>query len=179
GTLVVYVCDNGWIQQPDARNRYAERSKRSPHEGGVRTPIMLRQPGVIEPSRDDTPISSVDLPRTILTACDVPIPESVGGINLLDDAAVADRGPVFGEIFEHDQPFPAPPADGLMFRWVVDGNWKLILPHPDHFPDEQPPTELYDLSVDPWEERNLADENPQQVARLTGLLNDWWNPTQN
>ncbi|MEM9703274.1 MAG: sulfatase-like hydrolase/transferase, partial [Planctomycetota bacterium] len=69
GTLVVYVCDNGWIQKPDARNRYADRSKRSPHEGGVRTPIMLRHPGVIGPSRNDTPISSVDLPRTILSAC--------------------------------------------------------------------------------------------------------------
>ncbi|RMF88767.1 MAG: sulfatase, partial [Planctomycetota bacterium] len=32
-TLVVYVCDNGWIQDPDTPNRYAPRSKRSPYEG--------------------------------------------------------------------------------------------------------------------------------------------------
>ncbi|MFH5805946.1 sulfatase [Alienimonas sp. DA493] len=177
GTLVVYVCDNGWITRPD-KSAYADRSKRSPHEGGVRTPIMLRRTGVIEPELNETPVSSVDLARTILTHCDVPVPEAVGGTDLLDDAAVADRGPVFGEVFEHDQPFPAPPAAGLKYRWVVDGNWKLILPHAPHFPGEQPPTELYDLSADPHETTNLAEERPQQVARLTALLNDWWAPTE-
>ncbi|GAH11600.1 unnamed protein product, partial [marine sediment metagenome] len=37
-TLVLYVCDNGWIQQPNS-SRYAPRSKRSRFDGGVRTPI--------------------------------------------------------------------------------------------------------------------------------------------
>ncbi|QDT14510.1 sulfatase family protein [Alienimonas californiensis] len=175
-TLVVYACDNGWITLPE-RSAYAPRSKRSPHEGGVRTPIMLRRTGAITPERHETPVSTVDLARTILTHCDVAVPETVGGMNLLNNAAVADRGPVFGEIFEHDQPFPAPVADGLMFRWVVDGNWKLILPHAPHFSKGEPPTELYDLSADPHETRNLAEENPQQVARLTALLNAWWDPT--
>ena len=43
-TLVVFVVDNGWIQRPDRRG-YAPRSKRSPYEAGVRTPILLRWPG--------------------------------------------------------------------------------------------------------------------------------------
>ena len=37
-TLVVLVTDNGWIQQSEDRG-FAPRSKRSPYEGGVRTPI--------------------------------------------------------------------------------------------------------------------------------------------
>ena len=174
-TLVIYVCDNGWITRPN-RSAYADRSKRSPHEGGVRTPILLRRRGVIEPRTDETPVSSIDLARTILSHCDVPIPEGMGGTDLLDDAALADRGPVFGEIFEHDQPFPAPAEDGLKYRWVVDGDWKLIAPHHPHFPDGEPPTELYDLSEDPHETTNLAADRPTQVARLTALLNDWWDP---
>ncbi|NNJ27107.1 sulfatase-like hydrolase/transferase [Alienimonas chondri] len=180
GTLVVYVCDNGWITLP-GRSAYAARSKRSPHEGGVRTPIMLRRTGVIEPARNDTPVSSIDLARTILHHCDVPVPEAMGGVNLLDDAALADRGPVFGEIFEHDQPFPAPAADGLMYRWVVDGNWKLILPYQPHYTAARggvPPVELFDLSADPHETKNLASANPAEVARLTALLDAWWDPTQ-
>ena len=42
-TLIVYTTDNGWIQS-DKRNRYAPRSKRAPHEGGIRTPIMFKLP---------------------------------------------------------------------------------------------------------------------------------------
>ncbi|HCR29746.1 MAG TPA: sulfatase, partial [Opitutae bacterium] len=29
-TLIVYVCDNGWIQNPDAKG-YAPRSKQTPY----------------------------------------------------------------------------------------------------------------------------------------------------
>ena len=47
-TLVVYVCDNGWIQEPEKPNRYAPRSKRSPYEGGIRTPLMFKWPGKIK-----------------------------------------------------------------------------------------------------------------------------------
>ena len=172
-TLVVYVCDNGWITDP--AGRYTPRSKRSPHEGGVRTPILLSRPGVVEPRTDETPVGSVDLPRTILTACGAPIPAAVGGVDLSDPAAVAGRGPVFGEIFAHDQPFPAPVAAGLTWRFVVDGRWKLIVPFPPNLPDGA--AELYDLANDPHETRDLAAENPAEVSRLTKLLAARWNPT--
>jgi uncharacterized sulfatase len=59
-TLVIYVTDNGWIQNPDAPN-YAPKSKRSPYDGGLRTPVMLRWPEKIKPHRDDkTLVSSID-----------------------------------------------------------------------------------------------------------------------
>ncbi|MGC4002788.1 MAG: sulfatase-like hydrolase/transferase [Pirellulales bacterium] len=51
-TLVVFVCDNGWIQDPLA-DRYAPRSKQSPNEGGVRTPILFRLPGKIAPGTSE------------------------------------------------------------------------------------------------------------------------------
>ena len=40
-TLVVYITDNGWIQNPD-RGGYDARSKQTPYEGGIRTPIMFQ-----------------------------------------------------------------------------------------------------------------------------------------
>ena len=178
-TLVIYVCDNGWITTPvrvPGREGYAPRSKRSPHEGGVRTPILLSRPGSVEPRTDDTPVGSVDLARTILAACDVEVPPAVGGTDLLDAAALDGRGPVFGEVFEHDQPFPARAEDGagLRYRWVVDGRWKLIAPYAPNRPGE--PAELYDLADDPHETENLAGGNPAEVARLTGVLDARWNP---
>ena len=68
--------------------QYAPRSKRSPNEGGVRTPVMIRWPGKIEPRRDDsTLVSSLDIAPTILAACGLsPTPEMTG-INLLPVAA--------------------------------------------------------------------------------------------
>jgi arylsulfatase A-like enzyme len=52
-TLFVYVTDNGWIQDPDRPNRYAPRSKREPYDMGIRTPIIYRWKGVIDPELDE------------------------------------------------------------------------------------------------------------------------------
>ena len=43
-TLVVFLADNGWIQDA-AGNNYAAKSKQSQYDGGLRTPIILRLPG--------------------------------------------------------------------------------------------------------------------------------------
>ena len=66
-TLVLYLADNGWIQDP-AADRYAPRSKQSPYEGGIRTPIMLRWPGRVPPGRGERPVLSLDLFPTVLAA---------------------------------------------------------------------------------------------------------------
>ena len=63
-TLVVYLADNGWIQQPDGAG-FAPRSKQSANEGGVRQPIMFCWPGVIQAGdRGEQLCSSVDIVPT-------------------------------------------------------------------------------------------------------------------
>jgi uncharacterized sulfatase len=174
-TIVLYVTDNGWINRLDA-SRYAPRSKRSPHEGGVRTPIMIRWPGQIEPRRDDTQLaSSIDLVPTVLELVGQTVPADLPGINLTDRQAVADREAIFGEIFEHDIVSMDDPVASLQYRWVVVGNWKLIEPFDARLPDAEP--ELYNLAQDPHEQQNLAMDQPQRVEQLQSLLIQWWNPT--
>src|SRR5262249_54050413 len=74
-TMVVYLADNGWIQDPDA-DRYAPRSKQSQYEGGLRTPIVIRWPGHVRPRSTDRAVSSLDLAPTILVAAGLkPTPE--------------------------------------------------------------------------------------------------------
>ena len=179
-TLVVFVTDNGWIQRtpgmklPDGwRYGFAPKSKRSPYDGGVRTPIMLRWPGRIQPGRYDTLVSSVDLPPTILTAAGVKPPSEMTGIDLLSVAAAqgkTDRKAIFGEIFDHDVVDIDDPAPGLQFRWCIEGNWKLILPTAG-----SRPAELYDLAADPHETNNLASKHRDVAARLKKLTDDWWS----
>lgn len=171
-TIIVYVTDNGWINDPTA-SRYAPRSKRSPNEGGIRTPIMVNWPGKIEPKMDREHLaSSIDLVPTIRAAVGLPELESLPGINLADAKEVEGRKAIYGEIFEHDIVDMEDEVASLMYRWVIDGNWKLIQPYTKRLPNEQP--ELYQLSEDPNENNNLAGSNPEKVKQLQAMLNNWW-----
>jgi uncharacterized sulfatase len=170
-TVVFYLHDNGWIQDPK-KNQYAAKSKRSPYDGGVRTPILVRWPGVVKPGKSDAFAQSTDLVPTALIAAGLTPTADMPGVNLLDAKATAARTALFGEIFEHNAIDIKSPAANLQYRWVIDGHLKLILPNPARVPDGKP--ELYDLKADPKEETNLATKQPEDVARLTTKINDWW-----
>lgn len=175
-TLVVFLADNGWIQDPDA-DRYAPRSKQSPYEGGLRTPILLRRPGKITPAVNDQYVSSIDIVPTMLTAAGIKPPAELPGINLLDAKAVADRKAIFGDCFTHNAVDLERPASSIRFRWVITTDQpgkalKLVLPYPANEPDAKP--ELFDLINDPHEKADLAAKQPESVARLTAMIDAWW-----
>ncbi len=172
-TIVVYVADNGWIQNLDGP-RYAPKSKQSQYDGGLRTPIMVRWPGRVAPSQSDDLAISIDIVPTLLTAAgERPAPE-MQGINLLDDEAVRARRAIYGECFTHDAVDLERPAANLRWRWIVNEHWKLIVPASWNEPEA--PVELYDLARDPREEQNLAAGEPQRVESLRQQLDAWWNP---
>ncbi len=171
-TLVVFVTDNGWIQRRESGG-YAPRSKRSPYDGGLRTPIMLRWPGRIEPARDETtPVISIDLAPTILAACGLEPTGEMQGVNLLDSEALAAREAIFGATFAHNAVDVRDPASSLEYRWCIEGRWKLLVPNKANVPEGK--TELYDVIADPHEERNLAKANPDRVKHLRGLIDARW-----
>lgn len=171
-SLIVYLADNGWIQDP-VKNGFAPRSKQSPYDGGLRTPIVLWRPGVIEPGRVEVPVSSIDLAPTILKAAGVKLNAgALPGVDLLDEEAVSDREAVFGECFTHDAVDLDEPARSLRWRWVVAGRWKLIVPNPVN--EAGAPVELYDIEADPTEQTNQAEAEPEVVEQLRRKLDGWW-----
>lgn len=172
-TIVVYLHDNGWIQEPDSP-AYAPKSKRSQYDGGLRTPIMIRWLGKVKPGVSERLAMSIDLAPTLLTAIGAKPTDAMPGINLLDAKAVAARPAIFGEIFEHNAVDIDSPSANLMYRWVVEGNWKLIVPHEPNVKGGK--AELYDLSKDPTETNNLAAKHPDRVAELKKKLDTWWKP---
>ncbi len=189
-TLVVLVTDNGWIQRtpqtavpPGWDLAFAPRSKQSPYDGGTRTPIILRWPGVIEPARYETLASSLDLAPTILAAAGVDAPPGLPGVNLLDvtRGRSIDRDAIFGEGFAHDIADIDDPQKSLLYRWCIEGRLKLLLSYDGQVgryqvvhPQTHDRVELYDLETDPFEARNLAEERPEVVARLSRRIDDWW-----
>jgi uncharacterized sulfatase len=172
-TIVVYVSDNGWITNPKT-GRYADKSKQSQYDGGLRSPIMLRWPAKVQPKMSDALASSLDFAPTILKAAGLQPTPDMPGIDLLDDSAVAARKTLYGECFTHNFVDLNVPASSLRWRWIIDGHSKLIVPHKANQPDDIP--ELYDLAADPTEEKNLATDQPAKVTELTAKLDAWWKP---
>lgn len=163
-TIIVYVCDNGWINDPK-ESRYAPRSKRSPNEGGIRTPIMIHYPKHVPAALDDINLaSSIDLVPTVLNLLDLPVPTNLHGIPLTNREMAKSRRVIQGEIFEHDVIDLDDPKLSLNYRWIIHDHKKLIVPNRDRFPKE--PIELYDLMNDPAEQHNLADSQAEVVRSL-------------
>ena len=187
-TLIVYVGDNGWIQKRDG-NGFAPRSKQSPYEGGTRQPTMFCWPGVIQPGdRGSQLCSSVDIAPTVLAAAGARIPADLPGYNLLPILKSGEPTPrreVFGEGFAHDVADIDNPEASLLYRWVINGKWKLLLTYDGQlgrYAANHPRTEtrpqLYDLQADPHEKHNLAAEHPETVAALAKKIEAWWPVTE-
>ncbi|MFY8200700.1 MAG: sulfatase [Pirellula staleyi] len=193
-TIVLYVTDNGWIQSENSAN-FAPRNKTTPFDAGHRTPIMARWPGHIAPTKNESLASSIDLVPTLLAALGLPNPDHVQGINLLDSQAVKSRQHVYGECFTIRSQSLDDPAANILWRWVTDGRWRLILPRtfqaegplntipldnylkPDlqaTLIDAQPM--LFDLQTDPRELNNLTTDRPDVIAALRAKLDSHWTP---
>lgn len=184
-TLVIYVTDNGWIQNPKGGG-YVARSKRSPNEGGTRTPIMYRWLGKIAPQDRAELATSIDIYPTILAAAGCDIPDDRPGLNLLPNLTkgeAIDRDKIFGESFAHDIADIYNPEASLLYRWVIQDNLKLLLTYDGKpgrmgYPPKGFEPQLYNLKSDPFENNNLAKDHPDKVKELTALLDGWYKPKQ-
>jgi uncharacterized sulfatase len=182
-TLIVYVTDNGWIQHP-SRNGYGPRSKQTPYEGGTRTPIMFNWPGTIKPGNYADLISSIDLVPTMLSAAGAKIPQTLPGLDLmpvLRDGEKLGRNIVFGEGCAHDILDLDNHEATLLYRWCIEGKWKLLLTYDgkvSRYQSTHPRTEkrpqLFDLLADPHETTNLAGDHPERVEQLVKKIDEWY-----
>ena len=182
-TLIVYVCDNGWIQNPEKQG-YALRSKQTPYEGGIRTPIMFSWPGKFKPADRLELCSSIDIYPTILACAGATAPTDLPGLNLQDHLKNGDaitRDSIFGESFAHDIADIENPEASLLFRWCIAGKWKLLLTYDGEVnrskkthPRTEKRPQLFDLVADPSEQVNLAGENPELVAQMVTRIQNWY-----
>jgi len=184
-TLIYYLCDNGWIQKPDS-DGFANGSKQSARDGGVRTPIILSWPGVLEPRIRQDLISSVDLMPTILGAAGIETQTPMSGINLwpaLTNGNPIQRQIIYGEGYGHDIIDKDNPEASLAYRWCREGHWKLILCYDGqsegwglstHEEMRTEPIRLYNIIEDPYEQNNLFQEQPEIVKRLRSKIDNWY-----
>jgi arylsulfatase A-like enzyme len=121
----------------------------------------------------DDAASAVDIMPTLLKLAGAKIPSDGDGIDLLDDAALHARPFVPGQNSTHDIVEIGKPASSLRYRWLVAGPLKLIVSSGINGANEPP--RLFDLKADPAELKDLAAARPDDVKRLTALLDGWWS----
>ena len=183
-TLVVYVSDNGWITNPTQEGRFLPKSKQSPNESGVRTPIIYSLPSKFKSGFREDLVSSIDIVPTILGATGIEVPPELPGINLYDNlvnGAPLNRDTVFGEGYAHDMDIIDDPESTLLYRWVIKGDWKLIVSYDGKNASYQKYHDqflvgprLYNLAEDEHEKINLAAKYPQKVNLLKDQLEQWY-----
>lgn len=175
-TVILYLADNGW----NAANGYQDkRSKLSPYEMGIRTPMFVRWPGKVVPKRDDGTLASiVDFPVTILNLAGVEVPKGLTGLDLRDGKRMNARKSIFVEAYTHDIADLEKPEKSLIARVVVSGWFKMILPGPAKpdrpFSSAPSGTELFDLESDFLETDDIAAKSPDEVKRLRAIQDAAW-----
>lgn len=188
-TVILYICDNGWAaastnrDDPDQKlwKGYAIRSKGSPYENGIRTPIMVSWPGKIEPGRPSDLAHGIDFFPTIAAAAGLKAPDGLPGIDLLDAEARQQRDAVFGVCHSIHNMTPGNPDGTLQYLWCVEEQWKLLVRYNGedttqyrnvHIWDKAP-VRLFDLKADPGEKHDVSAEHPEIVARMKKRISDW------
>lgn len=122
------------------------------YEEQVRVPLIWSSPGIASPGRVDRPVEIVDIPTTILATAGIPRDARMRGDDLGPHLAGAEL-----EVPAHA--FASIDTE----RMVTDGRYKLLC-------DPQGRCRLHDLSADPLERADLAEENPEQAQALRAAL---------
>ena len=189
-TIFVFVIDNGWTPSEQREKKrpqefaHTKESKRSPFEDGLRTPILIRWDGVVKSSTHKELVNSVDIVPTLLGAVGLENgANDLPGIDLLPSAKGLERldvdRAVFGEIFPGDASSFRHPERDIAYRWVRQGNFKLIVPHAEKgqpWGNYLSESALYDLAQDAGETKNLIRNNEAKTKHLQRLLDAWWTP---
>jgi arylsulfatase A len=165
-TLVFFTSDNGSTE--DIPVRFAQSNKlrgykRSPYEGGIRTPLIVWGGGVKAGLKTSVQAAHWDF---LATACDI------AGLNIPADTDGVSYLPTLKGKKQPKQ------RDFLYFefheagKWQVlrQGNYKLVY---HHKPNR---CELYDLTKDPAEKNDIAVQQPKLVETLKVKLNTQHSP---
>lgn len=155
-TIVVVWSDHGFLL-----GEHAIWGKHCLYEQALRSPLIIRYPGLQQPGRaSQATVETVDVFPTLTDLCGLEAPASLDGRSLRPQLNDAD----------------APVAKPSLSFWtggqrtIRTDRWRLIV-HPVKGADD-PQVELFDYETDSDETRNLASAHPEVVADLLARLNE-------
>lgn len=179
-TLVVFTSDNGGLShskrsmdRPHTHNSPLSSGKGSHHEGGIRVPLLVRWPRVVDEAKtNETQVMIYDWFPTLLEVAGTNIPNDIDGLSLFPvlqnietqafERPLVWHFPNFWGPLHYSEPVKGPgmgPSSTIRL-----GDWKLIYYHSDQS------FELFNLAVDLGEKNNLAKVNPKKLEELATEL---------
>lgn len=146
--------------------------KGNPDEGGVRVPFFIRWDGhTVAGKKVDEIVAHIDILPTLAGIAGVDFPEkqvegrSFLGLATKEGTAWPDRF-----LFTHVARWPTV-ADPDNFQWqtfaVRSAKYRMV-----------GKDELHDMEVDPGQEKNVASEHPEQVAKMLEAYGKFWEETR-
>ncbi|MEN8117893.1 MAG: sulfatase [Bacteroidota bacterium] len=165
-TWVIFTSDNGGLstlrrKNAPTNNGPLRAGKGWCYEGGIRVPLIISGPDIIEPGRaENFPAISMDYYTTMLNLAKIEHVKN-DGENLLP-SLTENKPTERDELFWH-----YPHYHGSTWKpgsALRKGDWKLVV----HYEDNR--TELFNLADDPGEATNIAAQNPEKIAELKAIL---------
>jgi len=163
-TIVFFTSDNGPHKEGGVDPNFFKSGgplrgiKRDLYEGGIRVPLIVRWPGRIKPGTVSAePFAFWDFLPTAAAVAGVKVPEPIDGISMVPTLLgqpQTDRHEFLYWEF-HERGFQ---------QAVRMGDWKAVRLKVGA------PLELYNLKTDIGEKDNVADKNPEVVAKIEAYL---------
>ncbi len=179
-TLVILTSDNGpWSSYGNHSGATPFReAKGTSFDGGVRSACIVKYPGRIEAgTRSSQAFCTIDILPTVTRLAGAGLPSNPVDGKDVWDLIRGKEGAVNPQVY---YPF----STGSVFEGLLtgDGRWKLHVPHgyrtlvvagndgaAGKYRQDKIGLALYDLEHDPMEEHDVAEENPEVMARLLDL----------
>ena len=163
-TIVFFTSDNGPHKEGGVDPKFFNSSgpwrgtKRDLYEGGVRVPMIVRWPGKIKPGQlNDFVWANWDFLPTAADIALATVPKDIDGFSvlplLLGQTQTNRHDFLYWEFHER----------GFQQAARMDG-WKAVRPQAGE------KLELYDLKTDPAEKQDVAEKNPEIVAKFEKFL---------
>ncbi len=167
-TLVMFASDNGAHKEGGHDPKFWNSTgglrgmKRDMHEGGIRTPMLARWPGVIKAGSKTGHLSGFrDVLPTMAETIGQPAPSQCQGISFLPTLKGDSKGQR-----KHDYlywEFTKGTEQKLFSQAFRQGNWKA-------YREVGKPMQLFNLKNDPFEKQDLSSKHPDRIKKIETLI---------
>ncbi len=170
-TIVIFYSDNGGLEQLQSQAPF-RGGKAMLWEGGLRVPLAVKWPGVVEAgTSSDALVTSDDFFPTIADILGVTnLPTDIDGLSLLpvlNGSGRLDRTTLFFH-YPHYHHLGYAPAGAMR-----QGNYKLIEWFEGTIAGIGPTASLFDLGKDPGEANDIAAAHPKLLRQMRARLATW------
>lgn len=177
-TVVLFSSDNG-VTSLKAQVDYDFFGSKGPfrgvkgsvYEGGIRVPLVVRWPGKVRPGAGSDHVSAFyDFMPTFCDIAGIDTPKGTDGVSFLPTLLGQSKR-------QKDHEFLIWEFHGYGGQQAVRmGDWKAVRVNCFRKPDG--PVELYNLAEDIGESKNLAEDRPELVKRLAGIMESEHAPSE-